>query len=137
MAKAVEDMLALLVATFGGEVDTWQVRAYKRTIGPVSGQVLLEAADLLINEAAAGRKFYPMPSAPDVKGACNKVIEAKRVQAWLEAIKHCDHPQQFEEITGEDGVVRSQRCSCWKRGKLAMDAAGHPLALPSRTQEIA
>lgn len=125
MSKAVQDMLALFVSTFNGEIDTWQKRAYVRAIGDVPREVVLEAADLLINEAAGGRKFYPMPTAPDVKGACAKVIEVKRTAAWVAAIKHCEHSGHWEEI---DGKLR--RCSCWKRGQLAMDAASKPLTLP-------
>lgn len=133
MSKAVQDMLALFVSTFNGEIDTWQKRAYVRAIGDVSREVILEAADLLINEAAGGRKFYPMPTAPDVKGACAKVIEVKRAAAWLAAMKHCEHSGHWEEIDG-----KLTRCSCWKRGRLAMDAVAKQLSLPpSANEEVA
>lgn len=121
----VRDMLALFVATFGGDVDTWQRRAYERALRDVPRDVLLEAADRLINEAAAGRKFYPMPSSPEVKGACAAVVAAKRARAWQIAMAHCTHDSHYIH---ENGVDR--RCPCWDVGMKAMAAAGHPLALP-------
>lgn len=126
-ASPVKDMLALFVATFGGEVDTWQVRAYERALKDQPRDVLLAAADLLIDEAAGGRKFYPMPTAPDVKGACAKVIEVWRLRAFLQAASVCDHaPKYWEEIDG-----KFQRCSHWKLGRMAMEQVGQPLALPA------
>lgn len=135
-SSPVQSLLMLFVSTFGGEVDSYIRRAYERALDGVPADVILAAADRLINEAAAGRKFYPMPTAPDVKGACAAVVAQKRQRAFLDAVKHCDHPQHFEEIT-EGGVTRYARCSCWRRGQLAMDAAGQALALPPVSQEVA
>lgn len=130
-SSPVQSLLMLFVSTFGGEVDSYVRRAYERALDGIPADVILEAADKLIDEAAGGRKFYPMPTAPDVKGACAAVMTRKRQQAFAEAVKHCDHPRQFEAIVDGEGVTRYTRCSCWKRGQLAMEAAGQALALPA------
>lgn len=130
----VRDMLALLSSTFGGELDSYQVRAYDRALVGLPADVLLEAADSLIDAAAGGRKFYPMPTAPDVKGAAAEVIGRRRRAAFARAVSGCDHPRQFEPVIDREGVTRYQRCGCWKRGQLAMEAAGQPLALPAHEE---
>lgn len=129
--KPVRDCLALLASTFGGEVDSWQRRGYERTLAGLSREVLLEAADLLINEAAAGRKFYPMPTAPDVKGAYDKVIKEKRTAARLEQLKNCPHGSGHWRSVIVNGIERMERCECWEAGKAAADRIGAPLQLPT------
>ena len=133
----IRDALAFLAVEFRTEVDSPQRRSYERVLDDVKDlpDVLMEGAQLLVNQAAAGRKFYPMPMAHDWKAACAKVIEVMRMKAWIDATKHCDHPRYFEELTAEDGTSRLERCSCWKRGKLAMDATCKPLALPAVSDE--
>lgn len=128
--KPVNDMLALLCSTFRCEMDSYQKRAYVRTLGDVPGDVLLSAADLLINESAAGRKFYPMPTAPDVKGACAKVMASKRKAAAALHLEGCDHSSHFIEIDG-----KNKRCPCWERAQLAMESIGQAIALPPARDE--
>lgn len=130
--KSVNDMLALLCSTFRLEMDSYQKRAYVRALNEIPGPILLAAADALINEAAAGRKFYPMPTAADVKGACAKVMAQKRKDAATLHLEGCDHSSHFIEC--EDGLLR--RCPCWKRAQQAMADVGQAIALPGSRDEL-
>lgn len=133
MSDAVKAGLALLSATFRAELDAWQVRAYQRALKGVPADVLLVAADRLIDQAASGRKFFPLPTAPDWKGACAVILEERRRAAFLMGLEGCDHSSQFEEFTDKYGVIRMRRCACYQRGQALMAAVG-ALALPSYTE---
>lgn len=130
-AKPVNDMLALLCSTFRCEIDSYQKRAYVRTLGDVPGDVLLAAADLLINESAAGRKFYPMPTAPDVKGACAKVLKQRQQAARDLHLSDCPHSSQWVE---DEKTGRLKRCPCYERMQAAIASIG-TLALPAAPSE--
>lgn len=127
---AVKQGLAFMTATFRAELDKPQVRAYVRALKDVPPDVLMDAAQLLIDEAAAGRKFYPMPLAPDWKGACAKVINQRRAVALkaLGACAICDGTRWLEKEV--DGVKRLTRCYCFVKLLADADAVGKPLSLP-------
>ena len=129
--NAVEAGLALLVSTFRADLDSYQVRAYKRALAGIDGETVLAAADHLIDQAAGGRKFYPLPSAPEWKQACASVIDTKRKAAFQIGIGGCDHPSFLEEYQDERGVWWTRRCGCYQRGKQLMESAGQALALPA------
>lgn len=133
----VEAGLALLMATFRAELDTYQVRAYKRALQDLPADVVLPACDHLIDQAASGRKFYPMPSAPEWKQACAVVVQAKRRQAFKIGTAGCEHPSFMESYRDDQGVEWTRRCECYKRGKALAAAAGEPLALPAWTDSEA
>lgn len=128
--KPVNDLLALLCSTFRCEIDSYQKRAYVRALDGVPAGVLLAAGDLLVNESAGGRKFYPMPTAPDVKGACAKVITKRQQEARKLHLADCTHSSQwvYNPETRQD-----ERCPCWKRLQNALQAIG-TLALPAATE---
>lgn len=130
----IKNALAYLVATFRSEVDTYQARAYERALAGIPGEVVMAAAEHLIDQAAAGRKFYPMPTAPEWKEACSKVIETKRREAFQIGVSGCEHPRFLDEYQDDKGVWWTRRCACYERGKQLMAAAGEPLALPSYTE---
>ena len=127
----IEAGLALLMATFRSELDSYQVRAYQRALKDLPADVVLPACDRLIDEAAAGRKFFPMPTAPEWKQACAVVIEFKRREAFKLGTAGCDHPSFMESYKDEHGVEWTRRCQCYQRGKQLMAAAGQSLALPA------
>jgi hypothetical protein len=128
--KALQDALALLCATFRVEVDTWQVRAYERALDGVEDRWLLAAADRLIEQAAAGRKFYGLPTAPQLKGAIAEVVDEARQRAAALLLASCEHPSHFEY----DEQDRVRRCACYRQAMKAMDAVAAPVALlPSYT----
>lgn len=129
-ASGIESGLALLVSTFRADLDSYQVRAYKRALAGIDAEIVLSAADHLIDQAANGRKFYPLPSAPEWKAACQVIIARKRKAAFEIGVGGCDHPSYLEEYQDERGVWWTRRCRCYQRGKQLMDAAGQPLALP-------
>lgn len=122
-AKAVNTPLLqgleFLCQNFGYEMDAWERRAYERTLKDIDGGVLGEAAQMLVDEAAAGRKFYPMPKAPDWKAACAKVITKRQAAARLFHLADCPHSSQW--IDGPNGV---ERCPCWKRLQDALKTIG-------------
>jgi hypothetical protein len=116
------------------DIEAPQTRSYERTLEELKDQpeILMRAVELLIDEHAAGRQFYPHPKASDLKGACAKVIEVLRLRAFCDAAGVCDHsPKFFEEITREDGSTELRRCSHWKIGKQAMEQIAKPLSLPA------
>lgn len=118
--------LEFLCQTFGYEMDSWERRAYERSLDGIAPDVLVEAAKMLVDDAAAGRKFYPMPKAPDWKAACAKVIMKRQLAARQLHLANCDHPSQwiYNPETRTD-----ERCPCWKRLQQALSAIGQ-LALP-------
>lgn len=135
----VRDCVAFLAVSFNKlDMEAPQTRSYERALAPVKDQpeILQKAAELLIDESANGRQFYPLPKPSEVKGACAKVIEMMRLKAFAEVIERCDHqPKGFEELTREDGSTTFGRCSHWKMATTAMDAVGYPLLLPARSHE--
>ena len=132
----IQAALAYLCATFRAEVDSWQVRAYQRALKDLDRETIMAAAEHLIDQAAAGRKFYPMPTAPEFKEACAGVIDRKRKAAFALGTSGCDHPGYMEEYQDDKGVWWTRRCACYQRGKQLMEAAGQPLALPSYTEPV-
>lgn len=132
----IRDCVALLSVNFRADMEAPQTRSYERALRELAEQpeILMQAAELLIDEAANGRQFYPVPKPSDVKGACAKVIEVLRLEAFTKGTTGCTHPRYLEEITREDGSTVLQRCSCWKRGKQAMEAVAQPLALPESSR---
>ena len=131
MATPIESGLAYLCATFRAELDSFQVRAYKRALAGIAGDVVMTACERLIDEAAAGRKFYPLPTAPQWKEACAKVLDQKRRDAFRLSTASCEHSRFMEEYQKDDGTWWTRRCACYQQGMKAMEAAGQPLALPS------
>lgn len=119
--------LEFLCQTFGAEIDAWERKAYERTLKDIDGGVIAEAAQLLVDEAAAGRKFYPIPKAPDWKAACVKVIQHRR-KAIAENQPPCElcHGSRWKDT--ENGLVR---CDCHVNLMAAMDAVGKLLELPA------
>lgn len=129
----IRDAVALLAVSFRADMEMPQTRSYERALGDLKDQpeILLKAAELLIDEAANGRQFYPIPKPADLKGACQKVIEMLRLKAFAEVVELCDHePRYFEELTRPDGSTELGRCSHWKMAKQAMEQVAKPLALP-------
>jgi len=123
--------LEFLCQTFGYEMDAWERAAYERTLKDISADILAEAAQMLVDEAAAGRKFYPLPKAPDWKAAAAKVLNNRRKAAQLEQLKNCQHLTGHWREVIVNGVTRMARCECWEAGKAAADRIGAPLELPA------
>ncbi len=134
-ADAIGNGLAYLCATFRAEVDSWQVRAYRRALATIPADIIMDAAEHLIDQAANGRKFFPLPQAPQWKEACATVIKARRQDAFKLGTSGCDHPSFMESYQDENGVEWTRRCQCYLRGKQLMAAAGEPLALPAVTPD--
>lgn len=134
----VRDGLAFLTSTFRAEIDAWERRAYERMLDHVPKDVLMDACDALVLEAAAGRKFYPMPTAPEWLGACAKVIDRRRAQAVKALMAEekekgpCEtcHGSRWVNVKAEDGHDALKRCECWLGIKRRIEAAGTRLELP-------
>ena len=133
MTTPVQSALAYLVSTFRAEVDSWQVRAYTKALAGIDAETVMAAAEHLIDQAAAGRKFYPLPTAPEWKAACVAVINTKRQDAFRLGTEGCDHPSFMESYQDAQGREWTRRCDCYQRGQQLMAAAGQPLALPAVT----
>ena len=131
MTTPVQAGLAYLVSTFRAEVDSWQVRAYTKALAGIDAETVMAAAEHLIDQAAAGRKFYPLPTAPEWKEACASVIKTRRQDAFKLGTSGCDHPSFMESYKDDAGVEWTRRCQCYQRGKQLQAAAGKPLALPA------
>lgn len=136
----IRDAVALLATNFQKmDLERPQTRSYERTLDELKDQpeILMKAVELLIDEHANGRQFYPIPKPSDVKGACAKVIEMMRLKAFALAIEQCDHqPKGMEEITREDGSTVLQRCSHWKIGHARMDEVAKKLSLPASSERL-
>lgn len=128
--EAVKAGLMLLCATFRAEVDQWQARAYHRALKDVPESFILAGADRLVAEAAAGRQFYPMPTAPQWKQACAAEIAQARQKASAVLLGQCSHAGHWESVRLADGTEAVRRCGCYRRALSAMDAIAAPLALP-------
>lgn len=126
----VASILALFMATFRAKLDDYQVRAYSRSLDGIPADVLFEAADGLINAAAGGRKFYPLPTAPDVKGACAEVMSKRRNAAARLHLDGCEHSGHW--IDEGRGMTR---CPCWTQAMRAMETVGERIALPPAPEE--
>ena len=139
MATSTETIkagLMLLCATFRAEVDKWQVRAYERALADVPEAFILAGADRLVAEATGGRKFYPLPTAPDWKAACAvEIKEARRKVASL-LLSNCAHAGHWETVTLVNGVDAVRRCVCYRQAMTAMDAVATPLALPGYVDDV-
>lgn len=124
--------LEFLCQTFGCEIDAWERRAYERTLKGIDGGVIADAAQLLVDEAAAGRPFYPLPKAPDWKAACVKVIQKRRaaIAASEQPCEDC-HGTRWKSLDG-NAVTR---CDCHTKLMSAMDAVGKLLELPAAPTE--
>jgi hypothetical protein len=131
----IRDAVAFLAVNFQKmDMEAPTTRSYERALKDMAAEpeILQKAVELLIDEAANGRQFYPIPKPADLKGACAKVIEVLRLKAFCDAAGVCDHsPRFFEEITREDGSTELRRCSHWKIGKQAMEQIAKPLSLPA------
>jgi hypothetical protein len=130
MNSGIRSLMLLLCASFRAEVDAFQVRGYERALADIAEDVLLEAGDALIMKAASGTTYYPIPTPPQVLEAAAKIISQRRAQAAALHLGACTHDSHYEEIDG-----KLHRCSCWKRARLAMQAAGQPLTLPEVRHE--
>jgi hypothetical protein len=130
----IRDAVAFLAVNFQKmDMEAPTTRSYERALKDLANEpeILQQAVELLIDEAANGRPFYPIPKPADLKGACAKVIEVKRLKAFCDAAGVCDHsPKFFEEIEREDGSTVLQRCSHWKIGRAEMEKIAKPLSLP-------
>jgi hypothetical protein len=130
----IRDAVAFLAVNFQKmDMEAPTTRSYERALKDLAEEpaILQQAVELLIDEAANGRQFYPIPKPADLKGACAKVIEVKRLKAFCDAAGVCDHsPKFFEEIEREDGSTVLQRCSHWKIGRAEMEKIAKPLSLP-------
>lgn len=122
----VRQGLEFLCQTFGVEIDAWERKAYERTLAGIDGSVIAEAAQLLVDQAAAGKKFYPMPKAPDWKAACTSVVTKRQLAARELHLADCEHSSQWIH-NPETG--REERCPCWTRLQQALRVIG-TLALP-------
>lgn len=114
----VKDALAYLCATFRAEVDSWQVRAYERALAGIPAPVVMQAAETLVEAAAQGRKFYPLPTAPEWKQAAQGLVQALRAEAAKAALATCEHGG-WEQVL-EDGVWKARRCACHQTAMTAM-----------------
>lgn len=137
--------LEFLCQTFGYEMDAWERAAYERTLQGISAGVLREAARRLVDQAACGRKFYPIPKAPDWKAECAKVQERRRVEAYRDSLPAecpvCGHEKAYQggrwKTVTVNGVERLTRCDCQTVAIEAMDRVGQLIALPeSREDEV-
>jgi hypothetical protein len=132
----IRDAVAFLAVEFRTEVDAPQRRAFERTLAELAKQpeILLAGAERLVNEAAKGRQFYPMPLAHDLKGACAKIIAAKHAEAARLHLADCDHSSHYIEEPDRAGILRAKRCPCWVRYETAKQLIGQPLSLPSHEE---
>ena len=115
----VRQGLEFLCQTFGQEIDAWERAAYERTLKDIDAGVLGEAAQLLVDQAAAGRKFYPMPKAPEWKAACATVLTNRQKAARILHLSDCPHSSQW--IYNPE-TRRDERCPCWTRLQAALAA---------------
>lgn len=114
----VKDALAYLCATFRAEVDSWQVRAYEKALQGIPAPVVMAAAEALVEEAAQGRKFFPLPTAPDWKRAAQARLQRLRADVAKAALSACEH-DGWEQVE-EDGVWKARRCACHQQAMQAM-----------------
>ena len=128
--RAFRDVIARMVFSFNGEMDSPKRKSYARMLDPIPVDVIESALDRLINENAAGRKFFPMPTPADLKAACAKVVAERRKAAAALHLESCDHSSHWIEIDG-----RLRRCPCWTRAQAAMAAIGQAIALPPMSRE--
>jgi hypothetical protein len=132
VASPILQGLEFLCQTFGYEMDSWERKAYERTLKGINGAVVIEAAQLLVDQASGGRKFYPIPKAPDWKGACSTVIAKRLAAAKALHLGSCDHSSQF--IFNAD-TRRDERCPCWTRMMTAVEEIGR-LELPPAREDV-
>lgn len=135
IGSGVKSLALLLGSTFRVEIDALQLRAYNRALADIADDVLLEAGDRLVVEAASGRRFYPVPTAADVKRHAAAIIAERRKHAAARALADCQHDSGWETFTDEDGFERVKRCDCWRASRAAMARIGQPIALPASTSE--
>lgn len=135
--------LEFLCQTFGYEMDAWERAAYERTLKDINGGVIAEAAQVLVDQAAAGRKFFPVPKAPDWKAECAKVIERRRNEAYRDSLpalcSTCGHEKshtgaRWKTVT-VNGVERLTTCDCRTVALEAADRVGQPIALPPSRED--
>lgn len=126
---AVKTGLLMLCATFRAEVDAWQARAYTRALKDVPEAFVMAGADRLVAEAAAGRQFYPMPTAPQWKQACAAEIAQARQKASAVLLGQCSHAGHWESVRLADGTEAVRRCGCYRRALAEMDAVAAPLPM--------
>jgi hypothetical protein len=126
----IKDAVALLSVSFRADMELPQTRSYERALKELADQpeILQQAVERLIDEAANGRQFYPLPKPSDLKGACAKVMAEKRRAAAALHLEQCEHSSNF--IYNPE-TRRDERCPCWKRAQQAMADVGQAIALPA------
>lgn len=117
--KPIKDALAYLCATFRATVDTWQARAYIKTLEDLPPAHVMRAAEVLVAEAAAGRKFYPLPTAPEWRKACLALLDEERKKMATTLLADCTHDGGWEQFETEDGWI-ARRCACHKAAMAAI-----------------
>lgn len=135
-SEATKTGLMLLCATFRAEVDKWQVRAYERALSDVPAPFIMAGADRLVAEATAGRKFYPLPTAPEWKAACAREIQEARKKVASLLLSSCSHAGHWESVTLANGAEAVRRCPCYRQAMTAMNEVAAPLALPGGTDAV-
>lgn len=129
-----------VLANWGGEIDTLDVRAFRRALAGVPWEILCAAGDRLVREAAAGRRFFPRPTPSDVLGACAHELAARRQAVWAAALaRPCPECEgrRWRAMVDAEGVERLRRCACWVAARREAEAVGPPLALPAAEEEQA
>ncbi|NBQ41610.1 MAG: hypothetical protein EBU23_03345, partial [Mycobacteriaceae bacterium] len=64
-SQGVKALALFLGATFRADIDALQLRAYARVLEGIADDVLLAAGEKLVDEAASGKRFFPVPTAAD------------------------------------------------------------------------
>lgn len=136
ISDGVKALALYLGSTFRADIDSLQLRAYQRALEGIPNDVLLEAADRLVNAAAGGQRFFPVPTAPDVKRHAAAVLASRRAAAAKRALAVCQHDGGWTPVVDAEGVERLRRCPCWRAAQDAMAAVGQPIALPPSREEV-
>lgn len=135
MTPGIKSLALFLGATFRADIDALQLRAYARALDGIADDVLLAAGEKLVDEAASGKRFFPVPTPADVKRQAAAVLAERRKAAAARALADCQHDSGWTSFTDVDGVERVKRCDCWRAAQAAMNAVGQPIALPPAQQE--
>lgn len=126
--RAFALLLAPLVAVLWKKKEPFGVveaRTYMRTLKHVSQPILVAA----VEKALAEQQWFPEPAVL-LDYSAGIVAERRReAQAkWLTDCGVC-HGSRWSEIE-VDGVIRNERCECWKRMQVALSEIGQPIERP-------